>query len=575
MLNGYPLNTVPLNSMPPAEEATPPVEPAVPVDPAGHRVRWSVTVLMGGDDVTGRLTGAVTVDREEGAAGVAEFRLWYPQGEPVPVDMHDQPVSITLSDDEGDLLLFTGHAAEPHWDAVSRTMRVVCSDMLQQRIEGMTAIQIDALCGGLYSADISGEIDGHWDYAQDRMRSRMASMDCAPDGSIRVTDWHAGSPAYIFGAGTTVYESVTVDLAQKANVINTVELSMQYRYDRFHEAVDAYKWEHPTSDFCAWRQWTTELPDIDMVFSAASNAGLTLTKATWNKLPPSGVYICDGPVSWQNKFTGLLLGFEIEGTRRWSQSVTEKYGFTVRLGSAESVTQRMSYSAATDAADKDNWRHPAEVGQEGGTAEQEQEAGDRDDDGQRENFILAGLHHAQAAIVDSHRQTRVSWQLPCSSKVTADLVHALELNDQGVHAIGKCVRRVDQLDIETGSALTDLTIAVMRGGGISEVLVVPERIGADAETSHVAELVGLPTQLGGRFTSPAEYDEELDGFSGQYTAVQDSMLPIFPRRLAITTEEYTPDPDDPEDTRADLTSALDLDDEFVVQVGVPDDTLEL
>lgn len=561
MLNGYPLNSAPLNSLPRGEIDP----PAIPVDPAGHRVRWSVTVLMGGVDVTGRLTGAVTVDREEGAAGVAEFRLWYPRGEPVPVDMHDQPVSITLVDDEGSLLLFTGHAMEPHWDAVSRIMRVTCSDMLQQRVETMPAGQIDALCGGLYSIDISGEIDGHWDYAQNRLRSRTASMDCAPDGTIRVTDWHARTPAYIFGPGTTVYESVTVELAQKASVINTVQLSMQYRYDRFHEAVDAYEWEHPTSNFCAWRTLSTELPDIDMVFSAAGSAGLTLTKASWNKLPPSGVYICDGPVSWQNNFTGLLLGFEIEGMRRWSQAVTEKYDFTLTLGSGEAVTQRMSYSATTDAQDKDGWKEPVEVDQAGGTATQELEAGDRADESQRSNFILTGLHHARAVIVDSHRQTRVGWQLPCSSKVTADLIHTLELNDQGVHAIGKCVRRMDQLDIETGSALTSLTIAVMRGGGTSDDLTVPARLGADGQSRHVTNHPALPTQLGGRFTSPAEYDEELDGFSGMYTAVQDNSLPVFPRRLAYTSS----------DNHEALTDALEMSTSRALAVSVPDDTLEL
>jgi hypothetical protein len=562
MLNGYPLNSAALNSLP----ASPtPVEPPVPVDPAAHRIRWRVQVLLGGVDVTASLTGQVSVDREEGAAGVAEFALWYPAGQTVPLDVYDKAVAITFSDDEGDLQLFTGHATEPRWNPVTRILSVLCSDLLQQRIEAMPKGQVEDLVQGRYSTGVFGDIDSHWQYAQDRLSTRTASLDTAPDGTLRVTDWHAGSPKYIFGAGTTLYQSASVELPQKDAVTNTIELVLSYRYPRFQQAVDSFSWTHPAGNFCNWRSLTTELPDIDMVYSAASSAGAIVTKATWTRTPPTGIIQCGNtPAFWSNSYPDLLLGFQIEATRRWVQSVTDQHIITLQLGTGEPVTQRKSYSMQYTSPQEESYKEVIEVARTGGTAPQPVEPGDQWDEAERQNFALTALHAARTQIIAAHRRTQVSWSLPCSSKLQVDLIHTLELDDQGVHAIGKCVQRRDLMDLTSGSAITTLTIAVMRGGGTSDPITAPARQGAGHDTSHTTSTT-LPTQLGGRFTSPPAYDETLDGFAGMYDAWQDSTLETFPRRLAMTTHDYG----------STLSDAIELPENYGLQVGVPNDVLEL
>lgn len=562
MLNGYPLNSYPLNSLPATE---PPADPPVQVDPSAHRVRWGLQVLLGGQDVTASLTGQVSVDREEGAAGVAEFVLWFPAGQAVPLDVHDKTVAITFSDDDGDLLLFTGHATEPRWNSVSRTLTVLCSDLLQQRVEAMSKGQIEHLAAGYYSEGVFGEPDSHWQYMQDRLSTRTASLDAGADGELRVTDWHAKSPKYIFGPGTTLYQSATVELPQKDAVTSRVELELSYRYPRFQQAVDAYSWRNPAGSFCNWRAQSTELPDIDMVFSAASNAGAVLTAAEWERLPQTGVIQCGTtPVAWINRFPDLLLGFEIEVTRHWVQSVTDVHKITVQLGTGEPVTRRMAYATQYISPEEELYRDVIELDRAGGTAVQPVDPGDQWDEGERQNFALTALHMARAEIIAAHRRTHVSWALPATSKLQADLTHTLALQDQGVHATGKCIRRQDRLDLTAGSAITTLTVAIMRGGGTSDPIQAPSRLGEGHETQRTTSTT-LPTQIGGRHTSPPAYNEELDGFSGMYDAVQNQSLEVFPRRLAITTADYG----------TTLSDATELTESYAVQVGVPNDTLEL
>lgn len=600
MLNGYPLNAAPLNSLldgsggsdyetqpiNPPDQLPGPAEPVPehpqypgfqPIDPpAGYSLPWTVTVTVGGIDVTDRLTGTVTVDREESASGIAEFELFYPVGQPVPVALHDSEVQITYSTQLGgqvlQAVLFTGWVTEPSWNVTSRTMRVLATDMLQSRVEAMSLAGIDTLTGGQYSADVFGEPDNHWRYAQDRMSTVTAALDCDVHGDMRVTSWYAKEqPHYLFTAGSTVYQSADVQLAQPDAVIGTLELTLQYRYQRLHRSTETFRWTHPATGgswgitgFCQWRTLSTDMPNKDMVLSAVTGTGLVPVSADWGPLPATAADPCGNGQPWINRFyPDLLQGFEVTGVRQWAQSVTETYTLTLKAATGRS-TDRLRHSAAVQTAAGDTWPN-LEPDETGLATLPDTTPGDQHDEPRRQQFISTALARAYVTVIESHRQNRVSWQSPTALVLGIDTVHTLRLDDQNLQAQGKCVRRLDVLDIETGSALTTLSIAVMRGGGESSPLTVPSRPGAGGISEHTAGNMNLPSQFGGRFTSPAEYDEELDGFSGMYAAVQDQSLPHFPRRLAVTAAEYG----------EALTDGLETDRQADYQVGVPDDLLEL
>ena len=611
MFNSAPLNSWPLNALAGAEHDEPvvidppqPPEPPLPGDdvypgfpvpppPAGHSFRWSAVVMLGGVNVSELLTGNIRVDREEGAAGIAEFGLFYMPGQPVQTDLADRTVTIDYITDDGQnavqVRLFTGLVAEPRWDAPARVMRITATDNLQHRVEALSIVQVDALTQGMWSADVFEPVEGRsrWDYAQERMSTRAASLDCSPTGVIRTSSWYASvTPHYIFGFDTTVYQSINVDLAQLRNVTNRVELEVAYRYPRLHDARQVFSWKHPGTEnaggidgFCRWRSMSSELPDIDMVLRSTEGAGLVPVAADWYRLPPTQGDPCGTGQPWINNQVGLLLGTGWTGARRWTQSVTETYklNLTTEAGQVEGqqIISRTGTSVDVEDKDAEGWDsslNPITESQEGSAAIAPPKPGfgppgDRADEARRVTAIGLLLQIAHTEIIEAHRKTAVSWSVPTSMALGVDLSHTVEINDQYTHARAKCSHRIDELDFETGSALTTITIAVMRGGGESDPLLVPPRLGVNdlsGGDDGWGTSGGLATQLGGRLNS-GEYKDDLDGFSGNYDARQDATLEVFPRRLSITAPPISAEKTD------EKTHEL----ERVYRVGIPQDLLEL
>ncbi len=570
MLNGSPLNAGPLNSLPGGA-----AEPEYVV--RGQSFVWALRVLVGGVNLTAQLTGAVTVDREEGAAGIAGFDLFIAPGVAVvPTDWKGRSVTVDyITTSQGvttEARRFTGQISIANWNPVTRLLSCECSDQLQQRVEGMTVTAIDALIGGYWSADVFEPVEGrsHWDYALERLSTRPASLDCSPTGELRVTSWYAGAPAFVFGPGTTLYQAVKLQQGDLDRTTNRVEIEFSYRYNRLWQRNKNYQWQSPEtqgltglSGFCQWRTNSHELPTKDMIAEAASDNGETLLSPDYYSLPLTMADPCGDGSPWTNTFDDLLLGVSWIGARRWVQVVTEKYTLTLATAAGEAeasrIVQRASYTVDIEDDRAQEWTDEPILGGNSGSS-------DLEDDARRDAALNVALHMGKAEIIAAHREATLPWQVPTSLALGIDLTHTLELNDQGAHAIGKCRRIVDTFDLGGGDPVTAISIAVMRGGGVSDPLTLPSRLGAGAgggggTGSAPANI--LPTQLGGRLTSPP-YDDTLDGFAGNYSSTT-SGTETFPRRIDSIADEI---PAADRDERQ-------LDAAVLYRVGVPNDLLEL
>lgn len=570
MLNASPLNAVPLNGL-----ASAAAEPEYIV--RGQSFVWALRVLVDGVNRTAQLTGTVTVDREEGAAGIAGFNLFIAPGVAVvPPDWKGRPVSIDyISTSQGattEARRYAGQISIANWNPVSRVLTCECSDQLQQRVEGMTVAAIDSLVGGFWSADVFEEVEGrsHWDYARERLSTRPVGLDCSPTGELRVTSWYAAAPHFIYGPGTTLYQTVELQQADLDRTTNRVEIEFSYRYSRLWQRNKNYSWQSPVTEgqtglggFCLWRANSHELPTKDMIEEAASGNGETLISPDYYSLPLTMANPCGDGVSWQNTFDDLLLGVSWVGARRWVQTVTETYRLTLATPAGEAepsrIVQRAGYTVDIESDRADEWTSEPILGGNSGTT-------DLADDARRAAAMNVALRAGQTEIIAAHRETTLTWQVPASLALGIDLTHTLELNDQGAHAIGKCRRILDSFDLASGEAITTISIAVMRGGGVSDPLTLPPRLGSapggegpDGE----APANILPTQLGGRLTSPP-YDDTLEGFAGNYSSVT-SGLELFPRRMDAVTDEI---PAEDRDERQLETDRL-------YRVGIPNDLLEL
>lgn len=570
MLNASPLNAVPLNGL--AAVGSEPVNIV-----RGQSFPWRLRVLVGGLDVTAQLTGPIDTDREEGAAGIGGFSLYIAQGTPVvPPDWKGKAVTIDyISTSQGVTVeerRYTGQIALASWVPTARLLNCKLSDQQQQRVEGMPVAAIDPLVGGYWSADVFEPVEGrsHWDYALERLSTRTASLDCSPTGELRVTSWYATAPHFVFGPGTTLYQSIELQQADLDRTTNRVEIEFSYRYNRLWQRNKNYQWQSPETQgltgiggFCQWRTNSHELPTKDMIADAASGNGETVINPSYYSLPLTMANPCGDGNPWINTFDDLLLGVSWVGARRWVQTVTETYSLTLATTAGEvdasSIVQRAAYTVDIESDQAEEWTDEPILGGSSGNT-------DLPDDARRNAAMTVALRAGLAEIVSAHRETTLTLQVPTSLALGIDLIHTLELNDQGAHAIGKVRRIVDRFDLEGGAALTTISIAVMRGGGVSDPLTLPPRLGSQSGgggSDGDGFYVPLPTQLGGRLSSPP-YDDALEGFSGNYSSTT-SGTETFPRRMDAEADEI------PAEDRDERQLGL----ARLYRVGIPNDTLEL
>ncbi|MCY1351307.1 hypothetical protein D9M69_375700 [compost metagenome] len=564
LLNGGPLNSAPLNGY-----GNSVIPQPVPVT-RGVAFRWRLRVMIGGEDLSPQLTGAVTVDRERGDSGVARLVLQLPVGPVVPSEWRGREVSIiyvsTQAGETSEAVRFTGRIVRPEWDPLLRLLSCQCGDQLQQRVEGMEVDQIDTLVGGVWSADVYEPVEGRsrWDYAQERLSTVRGSLDAAPDGALRMTSWYAGAPDFVFGTGTTVYESVRFSDADLTTLTNVVEIEGDIRFPRLWQKNVRYTWAHPVDDFCTWRLDSTELPDIAMVQGAVESSGQTLLQgAIWDRLPPTSPDPCGTGQAWINSYPDLLLGGAWNAGRRWTQSVTEQYRLRVvaeaSVEAAGEVIGRDRVALEVENAAAEAWEsEPFDSGETGFQ--------DLRDDSRRDPALRVALERATTAVVAAHNATEVSWDVPTSMVMGVDLVHTLRLEDQGVLVQSRCSRVYDTFDLAGGIALTTLSVAVMRGGGtVRDPLVPPAPpVYPQPDPDEPSGVVtNLPTQLGGRLESP-EYDDELPGFAGNYASVIPG-LEAFPRRMDLDAPEIA----------AERRDELPVEIVATYRVAIPNDLLEL
>lgn len=536
MINGLVINGAPINAGSMGGGAGP-----VRVEPQDS-ILWDVRAMLAGEDVSELLTGDVEVEVERGVASLADCSLLLDPGPIDPTWYTGKPLSIYYLEWRGgawvEYLLFDGWVIRPSFEPVDSIIDLECSDRVQDAIEALSIAEIDAKVGGNWSPDLFEDPVGRsrWDYAQERLSSRAASINRLPGGELVVTPWAATAPAFVFGEGVTLDRSLVwspVDLDERVNV---VLLDALWRYPKLRERRDNFNWQHPNLDgltgvggFCVWHLETTELPDIPMVEEGTTGAGYgAIFNPEWYRLPLTVTddqntgQFCDPEFVWINNYADLLLGGVWTGARRWVQSVTETYALRVEapasIASAGEVIRRDR--VAVDGSDQERAQTFAEPGWKGLAAGGSYDAvGDWTVDLRQmdrwQQATVCAVSIARVQILAAHRRNRLSWDVPTSDAMGITLQHTLRVEDQRCLCQAPVWLMRHRLSIDSQTAITTLTLGVSRGGGdVNDPITVPAPP-AVPDGPGRASARDLVTQLGGRADSP-EFDETLPGFSGNY-----------------------------------------------------------
>lgn len=538
MLNAYPLNAVPLNGLAPSGA------PAATVIEPGSSFAWTVTVTLGGTDVSDKLQTSIRVACPRDGDTVASFTLWMDDapidvgalaGQAVTVDFH------VMGDPVVTARLFTGYLVQPVFDVFTRQLACEATTRLADTFETMELDQIDLQVGGYWSPDVFEEVAGRsrWEYAQERMSTRQAGLGVDRLGMPRITPWQPASISYEFADGSVMYGSVEVSLAVLTDTINTYELELDYRYTRYRQRNRNYSWEHPDAPFTAWRTDTTELPDVDMIVQATEAAGWFVRSANYTRLPPTNTEL-NPP--WYNIHTDLLLGADWSAAIRWTQRAVEQYRLTfvveAAVASVGQVVERDRIVLDTDSDNDRNWegsRPTSPILSNGDPLESLPVR----DQARLDNAMQVGIARAAASVIKAQRGNLVSWDIPLAHALGVDAGQGLRLINRNAVVTGAAEQVTDELNLETGAAIRTIEISTSRGAAdaISDALAIPVPP-EFVDEPMVPSPGALPTQLGFRSTAP-EYDEELPGFAGNYSVpdANENTLERYPRRFIVDTPE--------------------------------------
>ena len=533
--------------------------------------RVQATVLLGGVDVSAAVTGTIQIDREEGAAAVAEFTLLPATG---PIDLVHwlgAPVAIDVAiNGDPPQRVFTGRVSDPLYDAVARTTTFACVDGLQNILDAAPVAIVDLLAGGYWSAAVFNSEATGSERAQDRLSTIPEALDLSPAGAFRRTPWAAKASAdYTFTPDSIVDQSLRVEPGPWREMSNRVELTVELRYTRHRHRERSYHWVYEPT-FHNWIVDHTSLPTQDMIRRAAEEQSWRLTYENFVGLPVTTnpqtgkveSQVINGVV-WTND--GLTNKDVLEATLgayvRWDETVTETYAIAVEAPASVARfgpitrTEYVSLSADDDGLDWTAAPEPT-AGALGGESAPELSGGgigtsfpdlagagtapngdrylDTLDAPAAQSAAVTALARARTAILAAHRANTVEIATPLLPGI--DLIHTAAVDTVPVAAKGKVRQVVHRID-SLGEATTTVRIAVSQASDAAvtdDPLAAPPRI----DTLGLSPAASVPalgtsnTHLGRRWYSPEERDD-WTGYVGNYDLPQPVTAVAYTERFVI------------------------------------------
>lgn len=444
---------------------------ALAVVAPGHIPNWTATCILDGVDISAQLAGTATVQADEGAARVATLSIKPPSGTVLPLDYVGKTITLDYVLIIGGApvarRLFTGWVDTPAYNPNTSILTLTCVDDLQNRVAALPRTVIDGLIGGRYSQAVQGEILDNWDYAEARLSTVAASLDADASGGMRLTPWEIAATWATLGSGSLRYEKSRVTYPQRSTLINKVDVSFEYRYQRLRQRYTTLGWSGTQIDMApvGWAY-----PTQQDILGAASGTGWTATKAIFWPAPAtvphsSGGYIVPGDDAIDMAVIHL--------TQRHSQTVTESYTLPVSAPESVALNGVNAHSLRASLESKFNgsaWESALDVlplMDSGGEQDYAPDATRGDSDYAIETL----LDQARVKIMGSHRSARVGNAILLNPDL--DLDKRVVVDTSLVTAGGKVCSVTHVLDFGRGSAITEFDIACFGLGGAGIITPTP------------------------------------------------------------------------------------------------------
>lgn len=550
--------------------------------------RWQAVVVLDGADISARIEGAVTVRIEDNAARTADFRF-APAGALQPMSLIGRPVRIAFAQPGGvnAQTLFTGVVDVPEIDLQSGLIACSCTDQAQEVWANTPRAAIDAIVGGRWHVAVSGEPEDNFRYLEERIQSVAASWALDEMQSPRVLAWATPTRSVTVRAADVVDGSLSITLPSRDQLRTRINVRLQYRYARLRQRMARAQYAQPVSFFIYSRVFNLYMRQPllrSMVMDALERVsgwdlqGEIVTEHMAPgayqsvELPTAPAIIISPDVARE-----YLLSFRARYATRWQQTVTEDYTVTLVCPELEAligaeIPEELGASIESS-FDVPGWATDWSIAPSLGDAADEAALAweaDGATQADRDEALRCLLDRAWVRLWSASRTGRVHFALPCRPDLWLDTAVALEHSE--VRATGRIVAVTHTLDTASGTAISDVSVAVGMPGNTPAPPPLWSLPAAPSD-AYVPPLDAysfeIGTFVGGEPSSPPFDESTMIGFAtngvNAYTDAEAAAINWYPHQLSIRAPDLAAEDRDPRT----LTSAT------TIHVAVPTDTLEV
>jgi hypothetical protein len=545
---------------------------------------WDVIVKVSGNNISDNLVDGIQIDAQRSAARTADFSVLL-SGVIDALSWVGRPVSIDFKQDSGAVWRrFTGVISIAVYDIASHALKCTCSDDLQRVIDARTNEQLKTLIGGYWSPYVFNEKNIGWNYCQDLLKTVQNSAELDSSGVLKVNSLQNKAVAdFSFDTGIILDESLSVELTQRAQLVNRIDITFQSRFERLYHRTERQRWQYPHS-IVEYYSNTTPFLNQGMVADAVANAGWSLLSADYSPIWPSGIYDKFGQVTeniyfglfvWVNNYPDAVLAFDLDAAFRWQQSVTHEFNITVSAPASiaaygAQLTETIDASASVDSVVSDWGKAGTDLSvMPSGFVRDDQYNYYRDEYQSADvgNALKTLVAEAATRIAESHRSSRVVFNLPLAPYL--ELNHTVAVNDADVTAKGIVNRISERYSFDEGRATTTVELAISAGQtGVDIVEFTPPDLAipalpSPANNSDPRFLTDVPTHIGGIEGAPPD-SEAFFGYMTNYDLIGPGSN-TYPQELRLMFNAL------PDDKTIDITTPI----SYAVEIAVPHNTLTI
>jgi len=277
---------------------------------------WEPIIQLGYQAVLSNvLHGTIEVVKNEDDNHTAEFTMLLP---PAVYDLHNyQGKSVIINIRKGDVItrLFTGQVDIPTVDVLNEKLTLRCVADRRKLLGGLGATEGYI---GYYSYEVLGAANDVYERINARLTTTPSSLDFDGANNATLTSWTPKASAeYIYGSSAVYRRDPQLTIESSAKIVNQVNLTMEYGFQRMHHRQANFQWNHPyaplspttgVGGICPFLKNRPSMPTKELIRSAVQGAGWPVYQLpsiadpyNFGKQFRSGTYQCtdrSGRTAW-------------------------------------------------------------------------------------------------------------------------------------------------------------------------------------------------------------------------------------------------------------------------------------